>query len=587
MKFIRALYLATTLTISQSLCMAQTPSNSYFFHTVTKGQSLYSISSMYNVTAADIISLNPGSNESIRIGEKLRIPQSNHSQGKKRFHTIKKGETLYKITKEYNVSEYDICNFNPGLSASNFKVGQVIAIPDSKKGSLKQNKPSDSKIGTIQKEEQKYQTIHKVEKKETLYSICRLYGITEEELITANPELKNSKLKKGKFLRIPNHAIRSSVISPSNRQIFANTKHESKKIQTIKTAVLLPFMTNENNSKEQAKMVEYYEGFLLAVDSLKKEGISTDIYAFDTGSNNNKIEQILNKPELKDVNIIFGPAYPEQIEAVSSFAKANKIKLVIPFTSKVEEVYNNPYIYQVNSPQSYIYSQVYDNFIKLFNNTNVIFIDTNDSKNNKVDFISGFKTELSSNGIKYTTIKGDNVTPEEIQTVINPLKNNIIIPISGSNITLTKLLPQLVIVKRENPTTEIKLFGYPEWQTYTQDHLNNIHELDTYFYSTFYSNNLFESTAKFSALFRKSYSKMLAPTYPKYGILGFDTGYQFLKALATYGTIVDNNINNIPFRPIQNGFKFARVNNWGGFVNKKVFFIHYSDNNELEKLDFN
>ena len=54
---------------------AAAQSESYFLHTVTKGQGLYSISRMYGVTEADIIALNPGSDVVIKVGEQLRIPQ--------------------------------------------------------------------------------------------------------------------------------------------------------------------------------------------------------------------------------------------------------------------------------------------------------------------------------------------------------------------------------------------------------------------------------------------------------------------------------------------------------------------------------
>ena len=74
--------------------------------------------------------------------------------------------------------------------------------------------------------------------------------------------------------------------------------------------------------------------------------------------------------------------------------------------------------------------------------------------------------------------------------------------------------------------------------------------------------------------------------YPKYGMLGFDTGYFFLKGLSQYGSDIENNLHRINLVPIQTGFKFQRVNNWGGFINKKVFFVHFTKNYELIKLDF-
>lgn len=75
MKFIRALYLIAALSASSTGMMAQTQSSGYFLHTITKGQSLYSIASMYNVTTGDIVKMNPGSDQKIKTGETLKIPQ--------------------------------------------------------------------------------------------------------------------------------------------------------------------------------------------------------------------------------------------------------------------------------------------------------------------------------------------------------------------------------------------------------------------------------------------------------------------------------------------------------------------------------
>ena len=88
------------------------------------------------------------------------------------------------------------------------------------------------------------------------------------------------------------------------------------------------------------------------------------------------------------------------------------------------------------------------------------------------------------------------------------------------------------------------------------------------------------------ALSNKVYGKDMDERYPKYGMLGFDTGYFFLKGLARYGSSFEKNMQGLDLIPIQTGFKFQRVNNWGGFINKKVFFVHFTKNFELVKLDF-
>ena len=78
----------------------------------------------------------------------------------------------------------------------------------------------------------------------------------------------------------------------------------------------------------------------------------------------------------------------------------------------------------------------------------------------------------------------------------------------------------------------------------------------------------------------------MAHPYPKYGMLGFDTAFFFLKGLSNYGSGFESNLGKMDLTPIQTGFKFQRVNNWGGFVNKKVFFVHFTKDFELIKLDF-
>ena len=602
MKFIQALYLVAALSVAPVGMMAQThSSDSYFLHTITKGQSLYSIASMYNVTTADIIKLNPGSSEQIKAGERLKIPQKNAGSGQQTFHTIQAGETLYKLTQRYGVTAQHICKANPGLSAENFRIGQVIVIPAQTESSeetiINEVKSAGAVSSASTPLKPKCRDMHRVERKETIYSISRLYGITEAELIAANPELRTEKLKKGKFLCIPytsagnNQKEQEQPVSPTtiptDNELFDKSKKENPKIATIKAAVMLPFMTDgSGNRDEQTRMVEYYEGFLMAVDSLKEKGVSIDIYTYDTYNNTSSVKSILAKDEMKNMNIIFGPAYPEQVKPVADFAKKNNIRLVIPFTSKGNEVFNNPSIYQINTPQSYLYSEVYEHFTRKFTNANVIFLDAEDGDKDKADFIKGLKEELKGKHIPFTELKGEAITPESLKGAMNATLDNVFIPTSGTNIALIKLLPQLIVTLRDNPDYRMQLFGYPEWQTYTNDHLASFYELDTYFYSSFYTNNLFPEAIRFSSAYRKWYSKDLSNTFPKYGMLGFDTGYFFLKGLSQYGSNLEDKLNKVTVTPIQTGFKFERVNNWGGFINRKVFFVHFTKNYELIKLDF-
>lgn len=597
MKFIQSVFLALALIAGSSIkVMAQaTTESGYFLHTVTKGQSLYSISSMYNVTIDDIVRLNPGSDKQIREGAALKIPQAATTNSDKPvFHTIQAGETLYRLSVKYNVTTQAICEANPGLSTENFRSGQVIIIPVQSDSKPQKETPKTEEQENTNVKMNDWKDMHKVERKETIFSISREYGITEEELIAANPELKTGKLKKGTFLFIPygkNDKKKESESQPitkelTNEEVFSQNEELKKDIKTIKAAVMLPFMAGTStNMDEQVRMVEYYEGFLMAVDSLKKQGVSIDLYTYDTKGREATLNSILSKKEMKNMDIIFGPAKAQDIDVLATFADKNNIRLVVPFAPKVDEVFKNPHIYQINTPQSYLYSEVYEHFTRKFSDSNVIFLNASNGDREKDEFIKGMKTELRNNGISYRDFTvTDNFY--EITTVMDTLRNNIFIPTSGKSTALVKILPQLTQIRRERPNYMMNLFGYPEWQTYTNDYLASFYEIDTYFYSSFYTNNLFPAAVHFTNSYRRWYSKDMANIYPKYGMLGYDTGYFFLKGLSKYGNKMEENLNSIQVTPIQTGFKFERVNNWGGFINRKVFFVHFSKDYELIKLDF-
>lgn len=591
MKLIHTICLSLALSFG-SIITAQAQSG-YFLHTVTKGQSLYSISTMYNVTMEDLIRLNPGCEKQIRAGESLKIPQadSGSNQGKPTFHTIQAGETLYQLTLKYNVTVQAICTANPGLSASNFRIGQVISIPAQTAIQPAKENLSETAAQTSSEKKTGWRDMHKVERKETIFSISRQYGISEEELIAANPELKKGKLKRGSFLFIPYPASKQPVKEaektpariPSNEELFAQNKQSFKKIQNIKAAVLLPF-TEGKNRDEQMRMVEYYEGFLMAVDSLKRQGVSVNLYTYDTKGKSDVTQSILAKEEMKNMDIIFGPAHAANVKTLAEFAEKNQTRVVVPFSPEVEQVFKNPYIYQVNTPQSYLYSEVYEHFLRKFSKANIVFLDAGTGQNEKAEFIKGMKNELKTNQVAYKHISNSDTL--KILAAIDSTRENIFIPTSGKDLSLTRLIPQLTQIRRSYPNVDLHLFGYPEWQTYTQDYLASFYELDTYFYSSFYTNNLFPAAVRFTQEYRRWYSKDMANIFPKYGMLGFDTGYFFLKGLAQEGSQLENNLNRVQVTPIQTGFKFERVNNWGGFINRKVFFVHLTKDFELIKLDF-
>ncbi len=564
--------------------------SAYFFHTIEQGETLNSIAIMYGVSATSIKKLNPDAEKGIKVGFTLKIPQTvqvAEETGKEnfKFHTIAPRETLSSLAKQYGMKIQDITDVNPGLTAENFQIGKVIRI-DIARGTKKieeKEEPEDKFFEYLTK------------KNESLFSISRKFNITIDSILALNPGLAN-RFRSGLMIRIP---VPIPVEKKPEPEQEAPVQEETKPVEQLpispaimmepmKVAVLLPFMVDEpgeESAKQSRRFIEYYEGLLLAVEKLKAQGMSVELYVHDTGSEGKSINKILRSPEMNDVQLIVGPVYSAHIAPVAKFAKANNISMVIPFTSKNEDVLTNSHILQINTPHSYLYSEAAQLFCNKFKDHQVIFLAEKDKEGDKTEFINTLKAELKRHSMSfqtYTAANSDEI--EQITTILSADKENIIVPTSGSSTALKLMIPELQTVVVNNPNYKISLFGYPEWQTYVKDYMDAFYKLNTYIYSTFFVNPGSSDYKEFSSRFRHWYQREIINSYPKYGVLGYDTGVYFLKALASTGNNFDKSISDKRYHGIQTGFSFERVNNWGGLINKNVYLIHYGRNFEITKM---
>ncbi|MDR0994804.1 MAG: peptidoglycan-binding protein LysM, partial [Tannerella sp.] len=94
----------------------------------------------------------------------------------------------------------------------------------------------------------------------------------------------------------------------------------------------------------------------------------------------------------------------------------------------------------------------------------------------------------------------------------------------------------------------------------------------------FFADNLAPTAKRFNILYHLWYGHSQAGTFPKYGMLGFDTGLFFLDAMARYGLNFEQRLKQEEgrFNGLQTDFNFRRVNNWGGFINDNLFIVHYN-----------
>ncbi|HUI33030.1 MAG: LysM peptidoglycan-binding domain-containing protein [Dysgonamonadaceae bacterium] len=558
--------------------------NSVFYHKIERGETVYSLAAMYNTTEAEIYRLNPSARSGITEGAILIIPQrkiiSEVKEENYRYHTISPKETLYSVSKTYSLTPEDIIAANPGLSIQTFQIGKTIRIPF-----FESNETFSSYEGPVVVE----QTKHKVKSGETLYSISQQYGVSVDEIKQENPGVSSTNLSTNKVLIIPvkrfdRELARQDAVNESRANVLLSGRKPSERLNVIQVALLMPFL--EKKDGQNTRIQEYYEGFLLAVEKLKKQGVDLELYVFDIGteSNTKKLESLLTTLEMQSLDLIVGGVSDNQIKILSDFSKSKNIKYVIPFSSKDTEVLNNGNIFQVNTPQATLYTRASNVFVRKFNHANIIFLNAK-SDNEKDNLISIMQNDLKNKSIPYKSLAVSETMNESLLPLLDETKENILIPSSGEIAVLGQILGSLNQLKEASPEVNVHLFGYPEWQTYESNYLKDYHNHGTYFYSSFYVDKNSSDIEDFEANFKEWYQKNLQNTYPQYAILGYDTALYFLTALHRYGRNFETQLNSVNVKTLQFAFNFERVNNWGGFINTGLFLVHYDTDSRIIKSD--
>ena len=125
--------------ITKSEKIIVTDGQKYFLHKVEEGHTLYAISRAYGVSVKSIAKANNRISMKIKTGQTLKIPASASESNAPDFywHKVTRGQTLYSVAKKFNVSPNDIENYNAG-AAQGIHAGQVLKIPNAQKKSVEQ-----------------------------------------------------------------------------------------------------------------------------------------------------------------------------------------------------------------------------------------------------------------------------------------------------------------------------------------------------------------------------------------------------------------------------------------------------------------
>ena len=260
-------------------------------------------------------------------------------------HVVLERQTLYSISKAYNVNQDEIFNANPGLKEVGLKKNAIIMIPMA----------SEVREESIVKEEQKntvasVQKIHIVRWYETLKDIAAKYNVSESAIIAAN-NLNDGKIKNRQKLIIPTGEYATELAPEQQEMEVAQQTEEEENMDLetafdekteedssafiskdkIKTTVLLPLKATGSSSSKSN--MDFYSGVLLAARELGESGINIDMNVYDISNGTFGA----TKNELESSDIIIGPVAATDINRI--FTVAPEIKaLVSPLDPKAEQL---------------------------------------------------------------------------------------------------------------------------------------------------------------------------------------------------------------------------------------------------------
>ncbi len=519
------------------------------------------------------------------------------------LHTVEKGQTLYAISKFYGFELNEIVLENPE-AIDGIKPGQVLRIPIEKKKVVKVEYVDTSKY-----------ILHKVEKGQTLYSITKQYNITDEKLKQFNPELLNG-LKGGQVLKIPIETKKAELPIVSATKDTSKIKNHNKFEKNIATenismieaanktasktdfsgekkpeyniALFLPFHASEANAIDVDKLVrgeaqfsnktsvalEFYEGVMIAIDSLKKIKFNAKFFVYDVDdSDSSNLQLLLKKPELKSMDLIIGPLYGSSFLPVAKFAKENEIAIVSPFTQVNKILFNNPYVCKVSPSTALHMEQMAKFVVDTFRTQNVVLINTTSAFNKDDVYYNTFKLSandyLKKHGMVDTLKETKNIAG--LQLLLSTTKTNVIILPSTNQSFVTDFLSKLNAMKDKY---KIVLFGMQAWSSYDNLDFEYLNNLSVHIPSNTFVDYDNEGTKKVIKYYRDKYN-----TDPsQYSFQGFDVSYYFCSMLLNIGSNFLNNIHESAFKGLQANFLFSQypIEN-SGFENKEIFILKCHD----------
>lgn len=493
-------------------------------------------------------------------------------------HTVLAKETLYGISKKYNVIQDTIVKYNP-TAVKGLKTGETLQFPI-RFAEIKKPTSVTKNTETIP---------HLVQAGETLYGLSKKYNVKVEEIIAANPSIANG-LKTDEFVYIPvvrkdSKPSAETVVKKGEGQNndISNNQYESVRLSDrdkckslmatgnpINVALLLPF--NVNNALNSKISVEFYNGLMIALDTLVAKGANIKLYTFDTNGDKS-VDEVLQKPIMKSMNLIIGPLYASKMNEAMRFANENKIPLITPFVRSDDLVQNSPYVIKLTNSDKNIADKTIQYFKSNYPNANFILLKQRKGADSLMT--QEYITSLNNHSVKYKFL---NRTVSEVVAALSDVEKNVIIFSSSQELQVRDFITQFnKMLKKQS----VSMVGTEEWLKFSNIEPDYYENLNLHVPVVNYFSGIDSLNITFANIYKEKYKAFAS----NYAYKGYQIGDYFVRSLWKYNNEFCACIAN--YKAEGGGkdwFRMVQKDPKSGFYNDKIQLYIFNNYEYAVKL---
>lgn len=546
------------------------PQTGELLHDVKRGETVYAISNMYGVSVDRIYSLNPDSRNGIKAGEKLVIRaagnEMHNNVNNPSYHTVRSGDTLFGLAREYGVSVAAILKNNPGIDEKNFRTGINIKIPVRGAGIKKTKKIiEESNLDSVE--------IHKVGKKETWNSIASENGISVDVLKDANPEV--SELKNKEFIAIPRVEtvkIEKDITEHDPReeseQGIAEIYQDVHGIgdNEIRYTVRVAVVSEDPSSKRD---IEFLRGFLVGLEKQKNDEYGIEFKVIDGTASSESVITALDgfKPAA-----VFITADHDMPDYIWEYASVSQTPVINSFDVKSTEYVSNPYAVQLLAPSALFNENIAGHIFDRFSDRTLVLAGQKDSN----DLLAESLIRLWDPA-RVKTSSVEDIKPESFAENGKYLVYSY--PVKKGEVN--ELLGNTIRCRDERPLADISFIGRPNLILFEESLAQSFHKANVMIPSRFYIDRESEQYKEFISGYRSLFNRAPVKSLPLYAAVGYDTSVYFISGLAQ--SRGDINKMTSSTSTVQSDYDLVRTSSWGGFMNPPVFLIEFTPYDTIEK----